>query len=71
MKHELLRYMSLSMPVELIYIDGRGRITKRKVKIISISENHMQAYCFTRKAPRSFNINNILAAGPIKMRKVV
>ncbi|HET7579949.1 MAG TPA: hypothetical protein VFK33_11775 [Bacillales bacterium] len=48
--------------VKLIYIDRAGRLTERFVRVLSISNDLLVAYCYYRKAPRSFARSNILAA---------
>ncbi|TDF93753.1 hypothetical protein [Paenibacillus piri] len=47
--------------VEIIYLGTGGRITQRRIKIRQIRDGVAKAYCWQRKAPRTFKIENILA----------
>jgi len=55
--------------VEMIYIDRRGSVTRRTVAIRRVAGDVVQAYCFSRKAPRSFKRDNILAIVPANGRR--
>jgi predicted DNA-binding transcriptional regulator YafY len=66
MLRELQRYLAAGNPIELIYLDSRNRITKRVVRLLSIENDVAKAYCYTRRAPRTFQLGNILAVGPIR-----
>lgn len=71
MKRDLLRYIKIGSPIDLIYIDSKNQISKRKVKLICIQDELVNVYCYTCKAPRSFRISNILAVSPVQKRKAV
>lgn len=49
-------------PVQLIYMDSDGAISQRVVKVMELREDGVQAYCYMRKEPRTFRLENILAA---------
>jgi hypothetical protein len=66
MLHELKRYLAIGNHIELIYLDSKNRISKRIVRIISIEGDTVKVYCYTRRAPRTFQLWNILAVGPIR-----
>jgi predicted DNA-binding transcriptional regulator YafY len=53
----------------MIYIDRRGNVTRRTVAIRRVAGDVVQAYCFSRKAPRSFKRDNILAIVPANGRR--
>lgn len=50
--------------VEMIYMKNNGEFSKRKVKVISISKDSFEAYCFLRGTKRTFKIENILEFVP-------
>lgn len=68
MEKELIRYLNYGNSVELIYLDGKNNITKRTVKLISLDDEYVSVYCYTRRSPRTFRIENILAVAPIQKR---
>lgn len=53
--------------VEMMYSSKKGVITKRKVKIIGISDNAILGYCYLRKKLRTFRKEQILALFPEKI----
>lgn len=73
MKEQLIKAMQRNQPVHMIYVSKCGEITKRRVKISKVISDSFSAYCFTRRAKRTFIISNVLAIIPvvIKERDVV
>lgn len=65
MKEQLIRAMQHNQILEIMYIAKDSTITKRRIKLIKIAGDTVQAYCFTRHAKRSFIFENILAAYPV------
>lgn len=73
MKEQLMKAFKNQQIVQMIYVAKDGTITKRKVKIVKLFGDKVQAYCFTRNAKRTFIIDHILAILPTSKyeRKVV
>jgi predicted DNA-binding transcriptional regulator YafY len=73
MKEQLVKAMQRNQIVNMMYIVKNGSITKRRVKVIKIIGYSFQAYCFIRKAKRTFMIDSVLTVVPIihKERSVV
>ncbi|MGE7623625.1 transcriptional regulator [Viridibacillus sp. NPDC096237] len=73
MKEQLLKAMQRNQLLNLMYMSKSGGITKRRVKIIKMTGESFQAYCFMKNDKRTFIIDNVLAAVPIirKEREVV
>lgn len=65
MKEQMKKAMQHNQIVDIMYMAKDNTITKRRIKLIKMIGNTVQAYCFTRHAKRTFNIENILAAQPI------
>ncbi|MFJ7737423.1 transcriptional regulator [Lysinibacillus sp. NPDC097287] len=65
MKEQLIKAIQRNQPINMIYVSKQGAISKRRVKIIKIGSDSFQAYCFTRRAKRTFIIDNVLAISPI------
>lgn len=40
--------------VVIIYQDKSGNFSKRRIRVISISDNYINAYCFSRRQIRTF-----------------
>jgi len=64
MVQHLRKYLSMQRPIELIYINRYGKTSKRTVRVLEIKDRHIKAFCLTRRAPRVFLIENILAFVP-------
>ncbi|MFJ7952843.1 transcriptional regulator [Lysinibacillus sp. NPDC096418] len=73
MKEQLLKAMRRHQMMNMIYLSNQGVISKRCVKIIKVDSHSFQAYCYTRRAKRTFIIDNVLAICPIveKEREII
>lgn len=58
---ELQRAITQQKNIQIIYLGNQGQTTKRLLRPLEISGDRLKAYCLTRKAPRVFVIENILA----------
>ena len=69
----ILKSMKTNQVSEMIYMKNNGEVSKRRVKVLSISKDSFQAYCFLRGTKRVFKIENVLAFVPViaKERGVV
>ena len=61
MREKLIKAMQYNQIVDIMYIAKDDAITKRRIKLIKIAGDIVQAYCFTRHTKRTFKIDNILA----------
>ena len=48
--------------IEMIYIDAKGKLTHRHVRVISVQDDHLVAFCYLRREVRRFTIINIFGA---------
>ncbi|MGF9979536.1 transcriptional regulator [Viridibacillus arvi] len=69
MKEQLLKAMQRNQLVDLMYISRSGEVSKRRVKIIKMTADLFQAYCFVKYAKRTFIIDNVLAVVPVIQRE--
>lgn len=56
----------LGQTVQIIYNDRNRNISIRTIQIRSIKDGRLKAYCFTAKALRIFNVENIVDAELVK-----
>ncbi|WP_035508851.1 hypothetical protein [Halobacillus karajensis] len=63
------RALEEKQKLELIYMADKRKISQRVIRVISIKEETVLAYCFTRKTVRSFKLANILSVTPYKERE--
>lgn len=68
MKQQLIKAMQHNQIVDIMYMAKDNTITKRRIKLIKIAGDTVQACCFTRHAKRTFKFDNILAAHPVTNR---
>ncbi|MFJ9497771.1 WYL domain-containing protein [Brevibacillus centrosporus] len=69
MLRELKRYLAADQLVDVIYLDRQGETSKRTLHLQSIEGGSIKAYCLSRRAPRVFKIDNILAIYPASVTK--
>ena len=65
MKDEIKKAMQHNQIIDIIYMAKDRKFTKRRIKVIKIVGDTVQAYCFTRHANRTFKFENILAIYPL------
>lgn len=52
--------------LEMIYLDCKGNISQRRIKVLSVKEESFRAYCYIRMQQRTFKTSNILSVGPVR-----
>jgi len=57
--------------LDMIYISDHGTITKRWIRIYSVNGESFRAYCFLRRAKRTFKVVNVLALVPATKDRLV
>lgn len=62
MREQLIKAMQHNQIIDIKYIAKDDAITKRRIKLIKIAGNTVQAYCFTQHAKRTFKIENTLGS---------
>lgn len=55
--------------VQLIYVDQKHQVSIRDVRVISVKDDRLKAYCFTAQAIRIFNLDGIVDVELINSRK--
>lgn len=71
MVKELQRALSQQQHIQIIYRGGDGKTTQRTLRPLEIVGDRLKAYCLTKRAPRVFIIDNILAIQPVVIRNAV
>lgn len=57
------------IPVEIIYVDLKGKVSQREIMIQDIKKDSIKALCLLRNQKWTFKVDNILAASMIKSKK--
>lgn len=65
MRISILKSMKTNQLAEMIYMKNNGEISKRRVKVLRVSKDSFQAFCFLRGTKRIFKIDNVLAFVPV------
>lgn len=69
MRAQILKAMKYHQLIDVIYIAKNGSITKRRVKVLTVAGGSMQVYCHTKKAKRTFILDQILAVKPVNLKE--
>ncbi|WP_107841312.1 transcriptional regulator [Metasolibacillus meyeri] len=69
MRNQLIKAMKYSQLIDVMYIARDGKISKRRVRIIKITGDTVQVYCFNKQAKRTFIIDNVLAIASVIKKK--
>ncbi|WP_026908968.1 hypothetical protein [Paucisalibacillus globulus] len=68
MKRLFLSSIDNKEKIIIFYIDSKNNVTQRYVRVISMNDDSVIAYCLWRKKIRTFKLENILSAGPIRKK---
>lgn len=73
MKAQILKAFKYQQLVDMMYMASDGSISKRRVKILKVTGDSFQAYCFLRRKKRTFKIDNVLSMMPVihKERQII
>ncbi|RNB90142.1 WYL domain-containing protein [Brevibacillus nitrificans] len=71
MVKELQRAIDHQQHIQIIYLGREGQTTMRTLRPMEVTGDRLKAYCLTRKAPRVFVIDNILAVAPAVSSRAV
>ena len=65
MKAQILKAFKYQQHIDMMYMANDGSISKRRVKILKVSGESFQAYCFLRREKRTFKMENVLSVRPV------
>jgi predicted DNA-binding transcriptional regulator YafY len=68
MKGLLLRSIEKRDKIVIFYIDSKNQVSQRFIRVISMNDDYIVAFCYWRKKVRTFRYENILSVGPIRKR---
>lgn len=68
MKGLLYRSMEQREKIMIMYLDQKEQLTQRYIRVLTIHDDHILAFCYWRKQMRTFKLNQILAIGPMTAR---
>lgn len=54
--------------IMIYYMDSKGKVSQRIIRVVDIDDKRVLAYCYYRKEVRSFKLENILSCGQAKRR---
>lgn len=69
MKAQILKAFKHQQVIEMMYMANDGGISQRRVKVLRVSGESFQAYCFLRREKRTFKMENVLSAYPIMKKE--
>ncbi|WP_193064927.1 hypothetical protein [Oceanobacillus oncorhynchi] len=62
----LTRAMERKEKIMIYYMDSKGKVSQRIIRVVGIDDEKVLAYCYYRKQVRSFKLENILSCGQVK-----
>ncbi|GKV70302.1 hypothetical protein NCCP2716_28000 [Sporosarcina sp. NCCP-2716] len=65
MRKTLERAIMFGELLDMVYIAGDGKISRRRVRVLQVGESSFRAYCYMRDSRRTFLIDNVLALVPV------
>jgi predicted DNA-binding transcriptional regulator YafY len=55
----------LNRVVDIVYQDKKGQFSKRRICVQSISDGKVRAFDVSKRAPRVFEVDRVLAVLPV------
>ncbi|MDM8100917.1 hypothetical protein [Oceanobacillus oncorhynchi] len=52
--------------IMIYYMDSKGKVSQRIIRVVGLDDKRVLAYCYFRKQVRSFKLENILSCGQAK-----
>jgi predicted DNA-binding transcriptional regulator YafY len=68
MRGLFLRSIDRKEKIVIFYMDRNHQVTQRYIRVISLQDQSLVAYCYWRKKLRTFKLDNILSAGPVQKK---
>lgn len=65
MRKILERAVKYGELLDMVYMAGDGKISRRRVRVLQVGESSFRAYCHLRGSRRTFVIDNVLALVPV------
>ena len=69
MQTQVLKYFKTGEPITMMYMASDGSITKRRIKVLKVTGDSFQAYCFLRREKRTFKFENVLSLLPVTVQE--
>ncbi len=69
MRGQILKAFKYQQLADIMYMTNDGTISKRRIKILKVSGESFQAYCFLRNEKRTFKIENVLSLIPVTRKE--
>ncbi|WP_342505852.1 transcriptional regulator [Sporosarcina sp. FSL K6-2383] len=69
MRANLLKSVERNQVLDMMYVDGKGKVSKRRIKVLMVGDKSFRAYCHLRSTRRTFTIDNVLALVPVVHRE--
>lgn len=68
MREMLQRCLVSGKRLEMIYLSDKGEFSQRMIKLISLDEKTVTAFCYFRRSKRIFKLENILSLAPYQYK---
>ena len=68
MNGSLTKSIEDKISIEIIYLNSQGEVSQRVIRVLSATDHHVKAYCYTKNQLRTFKIDNILSTGAVRKR---
>lgn len=69
MRAQILKAFKHQQLADIMYMANDGTISKRRIKVLKVSGETFQAYCFLRNEKRTFKIDNVLSLIPVTRKE--
>jgi len=57
----LVRSFEYQQPIEVIYMNSKGQMSQRTIRVLSVTDQYVKSYCYAKRQIRTFRKENILS----------
>lgn len=64
----LNKSVSTGITLEMIYMDSKGNLSQRQIRVLEINDSSIKAFCYSKNQRRTFKLEQILSILPVNNR---
>ncbi len=61
----LIKSVNTGISLEMIYMDSKGNLSQRQIRVLEINDNSIKAFCYSKNQRRTFKMEQILSILPV------
>ncbi|MGM8365856.1 WYL domain-containing protein [Virgibacillus sp. W0181] len=68
MKKVIKRAVQSKEKIDMIYLSNDNQVSRRVIRVLTVADYYVKAYCYSKRKVRTFKLDNILSIASIRNR---